>query len=135
LDTTLQSPFKPGRATLGIIWQSATRQMVHATTADSGYRTVLCVQSLVPGGPADACGRIKIGDKLVSITELNKLKSNLVGVRWAEIKKLLSGAIGSVATLELLRATDLGAKKAFTVRLQRVKKTEEMQVRALHSRP
>jgi hypothetical protein len=35
---------------------------------------------------------------------------------------------GSVATLELLRATDLGAKKAFTVRLQRVKKTEEMQV-------
>lgn len=73
-------------------------------------------------------GRVKQGDKLVSITEHNRLKSNLVGVRWSEIKKLLGGAVGSIATVELLRATELGAKKTFTVRLTRMARTEDMHV-------
>jgi len=67
--------------TIGILWKEVCRPVVAPTTADNGYRHVLSVTSIVPGGAAEATGRVKIGDKLVVRPDsLSSMSSSSLGL-------------------------------------------------------
>jgi len=105
---------------IGIKWKEAYRAVVAPTSADTGYRHVLTVQTMVPGGAAEASGRIKLGDKLVAVQDSGQRSRKVViGMQKEEIRRALHGEAGAAISLELLRATDMGAKKAFSVSLVR----------------
>jgi hypothetical protein len=111
--------------TIGILWKQAYRPVIAPTTADNGYRNVLTVQKIVPGGAAEAAGRIKIGDKLVAVQDAEQENRKVViGMSKDAVRKVLRGDTGVAVSIELLRATDMGAKKAFVVRLVRTPKPE-----------
>jgi len=109
--------------TIGVLWKEAYRPVVAPTTADTGYRHVLTVHSLVPGGAADATGRVKVGDKLIAVQDAGQSSRKVVvGMKKEDIRRALHGEAGMAISLELLRATDMGAKKAFLVNLVRTHK-------------
>lgn len=109
--------------TIGILWKEVYRPVVAPTTADNGYRHVLCVTSIVPGGAAEATGRVKMGDKLVAVQDTGQRNRKVVvGLKKDDIRRALHGDAGLAISLELLRATDMGAKKAFLVNLVRTPK-------------
>jgi hypothetical protein len=113
--------------TIGILWKEAYRPVVAPTTADNGYRHVLTVQSIVPGGPAEATGRFRIGDKLIAVQDGGQRNRNVVvGLKKDDIRRALHGDAGLAISLELLRATDMGAKKAFLVNLVRAPKVKDV---------
>jgi len=106
--------------TIGIKWKEAYRAVVAPTSADTGYRHVLTVLTVVPGGAADATGRVKVGDKLVAVQDSGqRTRKVVIGMQKEEIRRALHGEAGAAISLELLRATDMGAKKAFSVSLVR----------------
>ena len=111
--------------TIGILWKEAYRPVVAPTTADNGYRHVLTVQSIVPGGAAEATGRFRIGDKLIAVQDSGQRNRKVVvGLKKEDIRRALHGDAGLAISLELLRATDMGAKKAFLVNLVRTPKVK-----------
>jgi hypothetical protein len=108
---------------IGVLWKEAYRPVVAPTTADNGYRHVLTVHTIVPGGAADATGRVKVGDKLIAVQDAGQSNRKVVvGLKKEEIRRALHGDAGIAISLELLRATDMGAKKAFMVNLVRTTK-------------
>ena len=108
---------------IGLLWKEAYRPVVAPTTADNGYRHVLTVHTIVPGGAADATGRVKVGDKLIAVQDAGQSNRKVVvGLKKEEIRRALHGDAGIALSLELLRATDMGAKKAFMVNLVRTAK-------------
>jgi hypothetical protein len=108
---------------IGLLWKEAYRPVVAPTTADNGYRHVLTVHTIVPGGAADATGRVKVGDKLIAVQDAGQSNRKVVvGLKKEEIRRALHGDAGIAISLELLRATDMGAKKAFMVNLVRTTK-------------
>lgn len=109
--------------TIGILWKEAYRPVVAPTTADNGYRHVLTVHAIVSGGAADVTGRVKLGDKLIAVQDADQLNRKVVvGMRKDDIRKALHGESGIAISLELLRAVDMGAKKAFLVNIVRTPK-------------
>jgi len=111
--------------TIGILWKEAFRPVVPPTTADPGYRHVLTVNALVPGGAAERTGRIKVGDKLIAVQDADQQNRKvLVGLTKEEVRKALHGDAGIAISLELLHATDMGAKKVFIVPLVRTPKVK-----------
>jgi len=124
----LKSRGMPG--TIGILWKEVYRPVVAPTTADNGYRHVLSVASIVPGGAAEATGRVKIGDKLVAVQDDGKRNRKVVvGLKKDEMRRALHGDACLAIALELLRATDMGAKKAFLVNLVRTPKMKADETR------
>ena len=116
------------KGTLGLLWKEAYRPVVAPTTADAGYRHVLAVHSIVRGGAAEAAGRIKVGDKLIAVQDEGRPQQSrkvVVGLAKDEIRKALEGEAGTAISLELLRATDMGARKSFVVRLVRILKGKD----------
>jgi len=116
--------------TIGILWKEVYRPVVAPTTADNGYRHVLSVTNIVPGGAAEATGRVKIGDKLVAVQDAGQRNRKVVvGMKKDEMRRALHGDAGLAIALELLRATDMGAKKAFLVNLVRTPKMKADETR------
>jgi len=78
----------------------------------------------VAGLPAAASGELRVGDKLVSVQEKDSQhgRTMVIGLPRDDVRRALAGEAGSVVTLELLRALDMGHRQAFTVELVRVER-------------
>ena len=57
------------------------------------------VETILPGGPADRCGKINPGDQLVSVTEAGGTPVETSGRRLREVVQLISGQPGTTITL------------------------------------
>jgi carboxyl-terminal processing protease len=77
-------------------------------------RDTLYVTNIVPGGPSDKAG-LKPGDRIVSIDDTNIAG---VGLRSEEIRKLLTGNMGSLVSLNIIKSNNSGMTSAQIVRDQ-----------------
>jgi len=71
----------------------------------------LSVKSLLPGSPAQKCGKIKVGDIVLKVDG-----DNVYGKKLAELAEVLLGPTGSKVTLEF---RDGNNQKNYTVILER----------------
>ena len=96
------------------------------TTKDD-YPTIV---SVVPGGPADKTKNIYPDDKIVKISQLNKLDKtpvDVVGWRIDEVVQLIRGKAGTKVTLEIIPAKteDFSERKFVTIMREEVKLEEQ----------
>eukprot|EP00277_Geminigera_cryophila_P017955 CAMPEP_0179447362 /NCGR_PEP_ID=MMETSP0799-20121207/31224_1 /TAXON_ID=46947 /ORGANISM="Geminigera cryophila, Strain CCMP2564" /LENGTH=144 /DNA_ID=CAMNT_0021238161 /DNA_START=66 /DNA_END=500 /DNA_ORIENTATION=+ len=77
-------------------------------SADTGG---LSVKSLLPGSPAQKCGKIKVGDIVLKVDG-----DNVFGKKLAELAEVLLGPTGSKVTLEF---RDGNTQKDYSVVLER----------------
>ncbi len=73
---------------------------------DEGYCSVV---SIVPGGPADLSGKIKVNDKIIAVQQDGKEPVDVVGMRLRQIVQMVRGEQGTKVTLTLqpAKATDV----------------------------
>ena len=64
------------------------------------------VSKVTEGGAAAKDGRIRVGDKLISVDG-----RSIAGMQMPQIFKIVSGPVGSSVTLQLQRATNQGAER------------------------
>lgn len=62
------------------------------------------VARLTPGGPAQASGKVAVGDRLLAVAEGGGVPDDVVGLPLDQITRRLRGAQGSAVTLKLLPA-------------------------------
>ncbi len=96
-------------------------------TTEDDYPVIV---SVVPGGPAEKTGKINPDDKIVKISQIDKLNPpaiDVVGWRIDEVVRLIRGKAGTKVELELIPAKteDLSERKFVTITREEVKLEEQ----------
>ena len=71
------------------------------------------IQSIVPGGPADASNKLKPEDKIVGVAQDDKAFVDVIGWRLDEVVDLIKGPKGSAVRLQVMKGS--GDSKSFDV--------------------
>ncbi|MDM7860883.1 carboxy terminal-processing peptidase [Alteromonas sp. ASW11-36] len=71
------------------------------------------IQSIVPGGPADASNKLKPEDKIVAVAQAEEQFVDVVGWRLDEVVDLIKGPKGSTVRLQIMKGS--GDSKAMSV--------------------
>lgn len=72
---------------------------------DEGFCSIV---SIVPGGPADLSGKVKVNDKIITVQQEGKEPIDVVGMRLRQIVQMVRGELGTKVTLTIqpAKATD-----------------------------
>ena len=91
---------------------------------DDGY---CVVRELVPGGPAARSGKLKIGDRIVGVSqEHGKDATDLVDMPLTQAVDMIRGPKGTDVTLTILPAlADAGARRSVTIRRDEIQLEEQ----------
>lgn len=68
-------------------------------TSEDGYIKIV---ELVPGGPAELSGKVKVNDRIVSVTQEDGVTTDLMDMPVSQAVQFIRGKKGSRVTLELL---------------------------------
>ncbi len=86
------------------------------------------VRTIVPGGPLDLDGRVKVGDKIVGVGQPDSAEVvDVVGWRLDDVVDLIRGPKGTEVRLEVLPKTSLSGGETSVIALQRDKVALEEQ--------
>lgn len=80
---------------------------------EDGYVKIV---ELVPGGPADLSGKLKVGDRIVSVTQENGDFTDLVDMPVSKAVQFIRGEKGSKVTLDIVSGTSSAPSKVTIVR-------------------
>jgi carboxyl-terminal processing protease len=82
-------------------------------TSEDGYIKIV---ELVPGGPAEQSGKLKVNDRIVSVTQENGETTDLVDMPVSQAVQFIRGEKGTKVTLEILSENAPAAQKIEIVR-------------------
>ena len=82
-------------------------------TSEDGYIKIV---ELVPGGPAEQSGKLKVNDRIVSVTQENGETTDLVDMPVSQAVQFIRGEKGTKVTLEILSENAGAAQKIEIVR-------------------
>ncbi|MBE6377464.1 MAG: hypothetical protein E7051_01455 [Lentisphaerae bacterium] len=82
-------------------------------TSEDGYIKIV---ELVPGGPAEQSGKLKVNDRIVSVTQENGETTDLVDMPVSQAVQFIRGEKGTKVTLEVLPENSGAAQKIVIVR-------------------
>lgn len=82
-------------------------------TSEDGYIKIV---ELVPGGPADLSGKLKVNDRIVSVTQENGSHTDLIDMPVSQAVQFIRGEKGTKVTLEILSGSSSATKKVMIVR-------------------
>lgn len=85
------------------------------------------IREVVPGGPADKSGKLKVGDRIVGVAQGNGQFTDVMGWRIDDVVQLVRGERDSTVRLDVLPADAGQDGKHITVALVRKKITMEEQ--------
>jgi carboxyl-terminal processing protease len=85
------------------------------------------IREVVPGGPADKSGKIKVGDRILGVAQGNGQFTDVMGWRIEDVVKLVRGERDSTVRLDVLPADAGQDGKHQTISLVRKKITMEEQ--------
>ncbi len=82
-------------------------------TSEDGYIKIV---ELVPGGPAEQSGKLKVNDRIVSVTQENGETTDLVDMPVSQAVQFIRGEKGTKVTLEILSENAPAAQKIEIIR-------------------
>jgi carboxyl-terminal processing protease len=86
------------------------------TVNDEGYCSIV---SIVPGGPADLTGKIKVSDRIVAVQQEGKEPVDVVGMRLRQIVQMVRGELGTKVTLTIKPAKSTDTSHTETIVITR----------------
>ena len=89
-------------------------------TSEDGYIKIV---ELVPGGPAELSGKLKVNDRIVSVTQENGESTDLVDMPVSKAVQFIRGEKGTAVTLEVLSGNSTAPVK-ITITRDKIKLTE-----------
>lgn len=87
---------------------------------DEGYCSIV---SIVPGGPADLSGKIKVNDRIVAVQQDGKEPVDVIGMRLRQIVQMVRGDLGTKVTLTIqsAKSTDLSQTEKIVITRDTIK--------------
>ncbi len=82
-------------------------------TSEDGYIKIV---ELVPGGPAELSGKLKVNDRIVSVTQENGENTDLIDMPVSQAGQFIRGEKGTKVVLEVLSENSGAAQKVLIVR-------------------
>jgi carboxyl-terminal processing protease len=88
--------------------------------SEDGYAKIM---DLVPGGPAQTDGRLKVGDRVTAVAQGDKEFSDVVGMKLDKVVEMIRGKKGTTVRLQVIpsHATDPSARKLIEIVRDEVK--------------
>src|SRR5208283_2613421 len=82
--------------------------------SEDGYAKIM---DLVPGGPAQTDGRLKVGDRVTAVAQGDKEFVDVVGMKLDKVVELIRGTKGTTVKLQVIpsHATDPSARKLIEI--------------------
>lgn len=72
-------------------------------TTDAGYTKII---KLIPGGPAEKCGKLKANDRIIAVAQEGKQPIDVVDMAISRVVKQIRGEKGTKVTLTILPGTN-----------------------------
>ena len=93
-------------------------------TSEEGYAKI---RELIPGGPADQSGRIKVGDRICAVAQGDAEFVETVDTKLDKVVEMIRGKKDTVVRLRIIpvNATDPSARKIVEITRQKVKLKEQ----------
>ncbi len=93
-------------------------------TSEEGYAKI---RELVPGGPAEQSGRLKVGDRISAVAQGDADFIEAVDMKLDKVVEMIRGKEGTVVRLRVIpvNATDPSARKVVEITRQKVKLKEQ----------
>jgi carboxyl-terminal processing protease len=93
-------------------------------TSEEGYAKI---RELVPGGPAEQSGRLKVGDRISAVAQADAAFVETVDMKLDKVVEMIRGKENTVVRLRVIpvNATDPSARKVIEITRQKVKLKEQ----------
>jgi carboxyl-terminal processing protease len=123
--------FDPHSNFMGV--ESAENFSIHISNSLQGIGAMLSsedgyciVGELVPGGPAELCGQVNPGDKIVAVAQGTEEPVDVVDMKLSKVVKLIRGPKGSDVRLTIVPANKPSSRTVVRIVRDEIRLTEQL---------